>query len=76
VLEMSDKIPGSSWSNPIWYRDDWRIYADDVSPYPYAFVHDDYDGATDGGDTRYGHGKSVADCETQIDEWIEDNEQL
>ena len=42
---MSDRLPGSSWSNPIWYRD-YRIFVDDCAgtrSQGYAFVHDDYD---------------------------------
>ena len=38
---MTDRIPGSSWSNPIWHGK-WRIYVGGEMPGEnYAFVHDD-----------------------------------
>lgn len=48
----------------------WVIYYD-PPPIPirssdYHFTHDDYDGAEDGGDRRFGHGSSVEDCKAQI----------
>lgn len=57
----------STWQNPRWYGK-WRIYLD-PSPFgSYAFVHDDYDGAPDAHDNRCGHGRTLQDCITQIDE--------
>jgi hypothetical protein len=39
----------------------WRSYA-------YTFVHDEYDGAEDSGDPRYGHAATVEECKQLIDE--------
>lgn len=63
---MSDRIPGSSWSNPIWHGK-WRIYVDDCGPphTRYAYVHDDYDGP---GDDRQGHTVTVDEAKAEIDE--------
>lgn len=48
---------------PIPDRDmDWR------------FFHDDYDGAPDAGDMRFGHGATAADCVRQIDEMLGDGD--
>lgn len=60
-----DEQPGSSWSNPIWYRG-YRIYVGDNTPFQY--VHDDYDGAPDSYDTRFGRGNSVDECKEEIDD--------
>lgn len=68
---MNDRLPGSSWSNPIWYREKWRIYLGDPEEgiqFTYAFCHDDYDGAPDAADNRAGHGPSVWACKRAIDE--------
>lgn len=68
------KLPeGSSWSNPIWYKDRWRIYQSEFFPGQYAYVHDDYDGAEDAGDFRHGRAISVESCKAEIDEWIADH---
>lgn len=50
----------------------WRITYD-PPPIPlrscdWAFVHDDYDGAPDGHDTRFGHASSLEECKAMIDE--------
>ena len=66
---MNDRIPGSSWSNPIWYRK-YRIYLSDA-PYPqteYAYAHDDYDGADDAHDIRHGYASSIEEAKKDIDE--------
>ena len=63
---MTQDFPGSSWKNPIWYRG-YRIYLSSVID-GYDFVHDDYDGADDANDYRYGYGSSVLDCKEAIDE--------
>lgn len=67
---MSDRIPGSSWDNPIWYKG-YRIYLSDlyeVHGYQYEYVHDSYDGAEDAGDSRFGNAKTVEDAKAEIDE--------
>lgn len=72
---MSDRLPGSSYDNPIWYRE-YRIYLSNIyelSGYKWEFVHNDFDGAPDGNDRRCGHGKELIDCQQAIDE-IEDGE--
>lgn len=73
---MSDRLPGSSWSNPIWYRNKWRIYVGEPAYGPqfaYAFTHDDFDGAEDANDNRCGHAASIAEAKNTIDE-IEDDQ--
>lgn len=60
---MNDRIPGSNYYNPIWYKD-YRIHLDD-NPFGWAFVHKDYDEPED---KRAGYGKSEQDCKDQIDE--------
>ena len=54
---MNDRIPGTTWDNPIWYRDKWRIYASWSNFVNYEYVHDDYDGAEDSHDNRCGYGE-------------------
>ena len=71
---MSDRIPGTTWDNPIWYRD-YRIYLDDrggTSLHGYAFTHDDYDGAEDGNDHRHGWAHQLDEAKAEIDEQIEE----
>lgn len=68
---MNDRVPGSSWSNPIWYGK-WRIYVNEYNyngRYPYKFVHDDYDGAYDANDNRNGIATSIEDAKHCIDHW-------
>jgi hypothetical protein len=69
---MSDRLPGSSWSNPIRHGE-WKIYLNDyVGPgdhiVAWAYVHDDFDGAEDANDNRYGYAATVEACKTQIDD--------
>lgn len=65
---MSDRLPGSSYHNPVWYGK-WRIYvAEAECPFGVEFVHDDYDGAPDAGDGRYGHAVNVEEAKRLIDE--------
>lgn len=61
---MSDRIPGSSYDNPIWYREKWRIYIGEQGFY--QFVHDDYDGEDD---HRCGHTLSIDEAKEEID-WL------
>jgi hypothetical protein len=78
---MSDRLPGSNWSNPILYRD-YRIYADDCAgthPMGWAFVHEDYDPtplyADDGpSDHRHGWARTIEAAKAEIDCQIEDLE--
>lgn len=65
---MADRIPGSSYDNPLWYRG-YRIF---TGPYPehgfaYEFVHEEYDGAEDSDDNRAGHAPSLEVCHLLID---------
>jgi len=73
---MSDRIPGSSYDNPIWHGK-WRIYLSawniNWTGCEYEFCHDDYDGADDANDNRYGFAKSVEDAKQQINEMEQDN---
>lgn len=65
---MSDRILGSSWSNPIWHGK-WRIYqSHEFFGQRYGFTHDDYDGADDANDSRHGHANSVDECKAAINE--------
>jgi hypothetical protein len=34
----------------------------------YSFSHDDYDGAEDSNDNRYGYGRTIEACKAEIDE--------
>lgn len=68
---MSDRLPGSSWDNPIWYNK-WRIYLSDdveIHGYEYEYVHDDFDGAPDAGDSRCGIASSVKAAIVEIRAW-------
>ena len=67
---MSDKLPGSSWSNPIW-QGKWRIFVSDspYAPESFCFCHDDFDGAPDANDTRHGYGTTIQSCREQIAEY-------
>lgn len=67
---MNDRLPGSCWGNPIWHREKWRIYVGDSERLDtqFCYCHDDYDGAPDARDGRFGHGTSIEDCKRQIDE--------
>lgn len=60
--------PGSCWSNPIWYRDVWRIYESSICDYLYHYTHDDYDGADDANDHRLGSCNTVEECKEEIEE--------
>ena len=65
--KMNDRIPGTTWSNPIWYRDRWRIYISGMD-YPgleYEYMHDDYDGDSDT-ENRAGHCESIEACKQEI----------
>ncbi len=64
---MNDRIPGTTWDNPIWYRE-WRIHRSDGYTCKWCYVHDDYDGAEDGNDDRYGYCETIEDCKAEIDE--------
>jgi hypothetical protein len=71
---MNDRLPGTTWDNPIWYGR-WRIYISDMEMrgFEWAFAHDDYDGAPDAGDSRCGHAGSVAACKAEIDDRTDGN---
>lgn len=67
---MSDRLPGTTWDNPIWYRG-FRIYINDQwfsANDAYAYVHDDFDGAPDAFDNRYGACATVEECKAEIDD--------
>lgn len=71
---MNDRLPGSSWSNPIWYRK-YRIYVGEPqygAQFAYAYVHDDFDGAPDAHDKRHGYAATVEEAKEEIDD-IEDD---
>lgn len=67
---MNDRIPGATYDNPIWFRDKWRLYLNDTYPEDWRvtwfYIHDDYDGAPDGNDSRYGYAATEADCKQEI----------
>lgn len=69
---MNDRLPSTTWDNPIWYRK-YRIYLND-GPYgpDYCYCHDDYDGAPDANDNRYGYAASVEAAKAEIDEREDD----
>lgn len=64
---MSDRLPGSSWSNPVWHGR-WRIYHSHNHFHDFAFCHDDFDGADDANDNRYGSARTVEEAKAAIDE--------
>lgn len=68
---MNDRIPGTTYWNPIWYREKWRIYLTgvDLDDFQYTYIHDDYDGP---GDKRHGHAESVEAAKAEVDA-IEDH---
>ena len=75
---MSDRIPGSSQSNPIQYRG-WNI-AITANPYRggYDYWHDDYDPTPQHlydppGDDRCGTEDTVEACKAQIDEYEDEH---
>lgn len=64
---MTDKIPGTTFDNPIWYGD-WRIYLSNDSDFPqytYQFCHDDHE--PDSLDDRVGLAGSVSEAKQRID---------
>lgn len=72
---MNDRIPGTTYDNPVWYRK-YRIYLCDQDAhtfggYEYAYVHDDYDGAEDAYDHRHGYTKTIDEAKTEIDDLCE-----
>lgn len=67
---MNDRIPGSSYYNPIWYKG-YRIFVSDmyeVHGFNYDYVHDDYDGAEDANDNRHGQAHTIEQCKSEIDD--------
>lgn len=72
---MSDRLPGSNWSNPVWHRG-WRIYvgSPEYGPqFAYTFSHDDFDGAPDADDNRFGYAASIEEAKAEIDEMEAEN---
>lgn len=68
---MTDRIPGSSYANPLWHRR-WRIYPNAHHlAWQVAFVgvHDDFDGADDSNDHRCFYAPTADDVRQEIDEW-------
>jgi hypothetical protein len=78
---MTDRLPGSSFSNPIKHRG-WLIFLDDCAgtyPMGYAFVHEDYDPtplyADDGpSDHRHGWARTLDQAKAEIDEQEDERE--
>lgn len=72
---MNDRIPGSSYDNPVWYGK-WRIYLAEPeygAQFMYQYIHDDYDGAEDARDHRFGYARSVEFAKAAIDEYEEEH---
>ena len=69
---MTDRIPGTTYNNPIWYRG-YRIYLSDghLGQQQFTFCHDDFDGADDSNDNRCGDAESEQDAKNQIDDMEE-----
>jgi len=73
---MNDRIPGSCYDNPIWYKR-YRIYLSDmyeVHGFEYEYVHDNFDGAEDANDNRCGQARSIEDAKAEIDIREEDGD--
>lgn len=67
---MNNRIPGSCYRNPIWYKG-YRIFISDLEGthgYKYDFVHDNFDGADDACDSRCGEANTVEEAKALIDE--------
>jgi hypothetical protein len=80
MTDVEDKFPTEVRvvfrRNEYLYRD-YHIYFD-PPPIPirscdWHWSHDDFDGAPDGNDHRYGHSASLADAKADIDEQIEED---
>ena len=56
-----------TWSNPVWHGR-WRIFHSHGFFHDFAFCHDDYDGADDANDSRFGHAKTIKEARDLIDE--------
>lgn len=72
---MTDRLPGLTYDNPIWHGK-WRIYrSDPMAPdsMAWTYVHDDYDGAPDANDYRFGYAESIEAAKADVDE-IEDGD--
>lgn len=65
---MNDRIPGTTYDNPIWYRG-YRIYISEgyLGQGNFSYCHDSFDGAEDSGDSRYGDANTIEDAKSQID---------
>lgn len=72
---MNDRIAGTTWDNPIWYRG-FRIYKSWSGFVNWEYVHDDYDGAEDARDNRCGYGQTIDECKAEIDECWPDSGKL
>lgn len=67
---MNDRIPGSCWDNPIWYKK-YRIFLSnlyEVHGFQYDYIHDGFDGAPDAGDNRGGQAHTIEEAKSQIDD--------
>ena len=67
---MNDRIPGTTYDNPIWYRG-WRIWLNDYiyDGVEFAYQHNDFDGDSSG-DDRYGYAQSEIECKAEIDQYM------
>lgn len=54
-----------TYFNPVWYRDDWRIYRSSLGeePFKYHYSHKNY--TID--DNRAGYATSIDDAKDRID---------
>lgn len=71
---MSDRLPGTTYDNPIWYRG-YRIHVGPsyTTDSRWEYSHADWDGApTEPGDgpadRRYGMCATADECKAEIDE--------
>lgn len=48
----------------------WNIYPSAPPSFMWSYTHDDFDGAPDGNDDRYGHADTLEDCIEEIEERI------
>jgi hypothetical protein len=56
----------------IQYRG-FEIHPGNNYEFPWSYVHEDYDGAPDGNDTRCGDELSIDDCKKAIDNYYDTN---
>lgn len=73
---MSDRLPGSSYYNPIWHRG-WRIWScfDVFERQAFAYAHEDAD-LEDDTDRRHGEAQTIHQARAEIDAYLNDQDEI